>query len=73
MKFLKCIVSSPSEHEGDVEFFNLSHVLNIMPRGNGYELKILMGAGLAWFVYRDSVEIVEISATEDLKNVYWEV
>lgn len=73
MRFLKCVVSSPENQRGDVEFFNLSQVLNIMPRKNGYEVKILMGAGLAWFVYRDSLEIIEINSTEDLQNMNWEV
>lgn len=73
MRFLKCVVSSPEQFRGDVELLALDHILNIMPRKNGYELKILMGAGLAWYVFRDSVEVVEISTTDDLKNMNWEV
>lgn len=73
MKFLKGIVSRPEAHEGDTELFNMSQILNIHPRENGYEVKILMGAGLAWFVYKDSLEIVELETTDDFKNLNWEV
>lgn len=73
MKFLKAVVSRPEAHEGDTELFNVSQIVNINPRKNGYEIKILMGAGLAWFVYKDSMEIVELEITEDFKNLYWEV
>lgn len=73
MKFLKCVVASPDYHRGNVEFFNLSQVLNIQPYKNGNEAKILLGAGLYWQVYLDSMEIVEINSTEDLLNMNWEV
>lgn len=73
MKFLKCVVSSPDYHRGHVEFFNLSQVLNIQPSAKYNEAKILMGAGLYWQVYLDSMEIVEINSTEDLLTMNWEV
>ena len=49
--------------DGRTELFNLDHALNITPYGNGYA-KILMGAGLYWDIYTDSIEIVD--CTNDL-------
>ena len=41
--------------DGTVEIFNLDKVLNITPHKSGVS-KILMGAGLYWNVYSDSIE-----------------
>ena len=51
--FLRCTTT-----DGKIELFNLDQILNITPRANG-TTKILMGAGLYWNVYTDSVEIVD--------------
>ena len=56
MKFLKAITKS-----GATEFFNIQNILSIKPYGNNLEeLKILMGAGLYWYVKADTVELVEL-------------
>lgn len=44
--------------EGKIELFNLDQILSIQPKSNG-TTKILMGAGLYWNVYTDSIEIVD--------------
>ncbi len=49
--------------DDETQLFNLERVLNITPYGNG-TAKILMGAGLYWTVYAESVEIVD--CTNDL-------
>ena len=41
------------------ELFALDKILNITPRGE--TTKILMGAGLFWRVYSDSIEILDLS------------
>lgn len=56
MKFLKAITK-----DGSTEFFNTQNILSIRPCGNNFEdLKILMGAGMYWFVKVDTVEIVDL-------------
>lgn len=56
MKLLKAITK-----DGSTEYFNPQHVLSIKPCGNNFEdLKILMGAGLYWYVKADTVEMVEL-------------
>jgi hypothetical protein len=44
--------------DGNIELFNLENILTITPKANG-STKILMGAGLYWNVYTDSIEIVD--------------
>ena len=44
--------------DGNIELFNLENILTITPKANG-TTKILMGAGLYWNVYTDSIEIVD--------------
>lgn len=44
--------------DGNIELFNLENILTITPKANG-NTKILMGAGLYWNVYTDSIEIVD--------------
>lgn len=53
MNFLKATTT-----DYKTELFNLDHILNIVPKENG-TTKILMGAGLAWHVYTDSIEPIE--------------
>lgn len=45
--------------DNKTEYFNLDNVLNIAARDNG-TIKILMGAGLYWNVYADSMEYVDL-------------
>lgn len=69
MKFLKATIHNTNDmYEGRTEFFNLDKILNIAPRKSGTS-KILMGAGLYWDVYTDTMEIVELDTTEALSIV----
>ena len=52
--------------EGKPEVFNLDKILNIAPHGEN--IKILMGAGLYWFVERDSI-IIEDIEYKDLEKL----
>lgn len=49
--------------DGRTEIFNADLVLNITPYKGG-TAKILMGAGLYWDVYTDSIELID--CTNDL-------
>lgn len=49
--------------DGRTELFNFDRMLNITPYENG-TAKILMGAGLYWDIYTDSIEIID--CTNDL-------
>lgn len=44
--------------EGKTELFNLDKILSITPKNHG-TVKILMGAGLYWTVYADSIEYID--------------
>lgn len=44
--------------QGDIELFNLDHILSIKPRANG-TTKILMGAGLYWEIRTDSIKYLD--------------
>ena len=44
--------------EGKTELFNLEKILSFTPNNNG-TVKILMGAGLYWNVYADSIEYLD--------------
>lgn len=48
--------------DGKPEIFNLDKILNIAPHGEN--IKILMGAGLYWFVERDSIVIEDLGYRE---------
>lgn len=52
--------------DGKPEVFNLDKILTIAPHGE--KIKILMGAGLYWFVERESIVIEDISYKE-LENL----
>lgn len=54
MKWLKAITT-----EGNVEYFNVSQILNIRPRKCG-DVVILMGAGLYWHVKPETMVFVEL-------------
>ncbi len=44
--------------DNTTELFNLDKVISISPRAHG-TVKILMGAGLHWHVYADTIEYVD--------------
>lgn len=55
MKFLKATTT-----DGQTEYFNLEKILTITPI-SGDRVKILLGAGLYWTVYKDSIIIWDLS------------
>ena len=57
MRFIKATTT-----DGQTELFNLEKVLNITPYKT--QTKILMGAGLYWNVYSDSVQVLDLSAND---------
>jgi hypothetical protein len=59
MLFIKALTFDKSE----VEYFNLSNVLSIKELPNG-STKILMGAGLYWQVWTDTIEFVDTTKIE---------
>ena len=63
MKFLQATATDDNQ----IEYFNLDRILTIRPLGE--KTKILMGAGLYWTVWSDSLSIVEITDTETLLTV----
>ena len=54
MKFLKAITT-----DGNVEIFNVSHILAITPKANG-SVTILMGAGLYWHIKPETMVFVNL-------------
>lgn len=58
MKFLKATTT-----DGKTEYFNLANILTITPL-DGDRVKILMGAGLYWTVWRDSLQVWDMSNAE---------
>lgn len=54
MKFLQA-----TDIDGTTEFFNLDKIVSIRPISEN-RVKILMGAGLYWTVYKTSIEIVNL-------------
>lgn len=47
--------------EGQREYFNLDRILSIQDSADGTKKKILMGAGLYWWVWADSLTILTIN------------
>ena len=45
--------------EGKTELFNVNKVLSFVPNYDKGPVKILMGAGLYWTVYAESIQTVE--------------
>jgi len=45
--------------EGKTELFNVNKVLSFVPNYDKETVKILMGAGLYWTVYADSIEYID--------------
>lgn len=52
--------------EGKTEYFNANNILTITPLDNG-NIKILMGAGLYYFVQPDSLKQIN-NIIEELNN-----
>ena len=46
--------------DGKREFFNLDKILTIRENADGTQLTILMGAGLYWQIWADSLRITDI-------------
>lgn len=57
MRFIKATTT-----DGQTELFNLDKVLTITPYKT--QTKILMGAGMYWNVYSDSVRVLDLSTNE---------
>ena len=55
MRLLKVITT-----DGDLEYLNTERILSIMESKDGTKLKILMGAGLYWWVWADSLRLTSI-------------
>ena len=55
MKFLKVTTT-----DGHREYLNIDRILSIQENADGTRIKILMGAGLAWWVWADSLRITDI-------------
>ena len=41
--------------DGQTEYFNSNRILTLQPNEDGKRVKILMGAGLYWWVWADSI------------------
>ena len=55
MRLLKVITT-----DGDLEYLNTERILSIQESKDGTKIKILMGAGLYWWVWADSLRITDI-------------
>ena len=64
MVFLKATTT-----DGETEYFNLEKILSIKPNEDAQRVKLLMGAGLYWWVWADSITIMDLSHNE-LKNIF---
>lgn len=62
MNYLKATTT-----EGKREYFNLNNILTLQESADGARIKILMGAGLSWWVWADSLKTLNINEiiTED--------
>lgn len=49
------------DKDGQTQYFNLNLIVNMTPSNDGKRIKILMGAGLFWWVDADSIEILNYS------------
>lgn len=50
MNYLKATTT-----DGITEYFNADKILTLQPSEDGERVKILMGAGLYWWVWSDSI------------------
>ena len=46
--------------DGDLEYLNTERILSIQESKDGTKVKILMGAGLYWWVWADSLRLTSI-------------
>lgn len=46
--------------DGDLEYLNIERILSIQESKDGTKVKILMGAGLYWWVWADSLRLTSI-------------
>ena len=69
MKFIKANIKSNDFHDGTTEIFNLDKIMTFCAHGDN--VKILMGAGMSWLVYRDSIELIDCpnDLIKEIKNV----
>ena len=46
--------------DGDLEYLNIERILSIQESKDGTKIKVLMGAGLYWWVWADSLRLTNI-------------
>lgn len=63
MNYLKATTT-----DGVTEYFNADKILTLQPSENGERVKILMGAGLYWWVWSDSITQTNINEIIGGKN-----
>lgn len=54
MRFLRVLTT-----DNETEYFNMDKILNITPYND--KVKILLGAGLFWWAWRDSLSVVDMA------------
>ena len=54
--------------DGQTEYLNLDRILSLQPSKDGTKVKILMGAGLYWWVWADSITVLNASYNE-IQNI----
>lgn len=59
MAWIKATYKTNDFHDGETELFNVDQIMNITPDPKRNAAKILMGAGLHWQVYLDSIEFFD--------------
>lgn len=47
--------------DGETELFNIDRIISLKPSEDGSRVKILMGAGLYWWVWADSITQTNIN------------
>lgn len=52
------IILKATDTDGTTQFFNLDKILSMTPSQDGQRVKILMGAGLYWWVAAESMEVI---------------
>lgn len=54
--------------DGKTEYLNLDRILSLQPNEDGSKVKILMGAGLYWWVWAESITVLNASYNE-IQNI----
>ena len=54
--------------DGQTEYLNLDSILSLQPSEDGKRVKILMGAGLYWWVWAESITVLNASYNE-IQNI----